>query len=88
MLGNIGMPELLVIFLFVLIFFGAKKIPDMAKGLGQGMREFRNAMKDIEDTVKHHADPDTIDDKGSTTPAGSIPRALPPDHSTETKSTV
>ena len=88
MLGNIGMPELLVIFLFVLIFFGAKKIPDMAKGLGQGMREFRNAMKDVEDTVKNHAGSDLFDEKGSTAPGGSIPRALPPDHSTETKKTV
>ena len=63
MLGNIGMPELLVIFLFILIFFGAKKIPEIAKGLGQGMREFRRAMKDVEETVQHHSISDLLDDK-------------------------
>jgi len=53
MLGNIllfgmpGGPEWLIIILFVIIFFGAKKIPDIARGLGQGMREFRKATDEI-----------------------------------------
>jgi sec-independent protein translocase protein TatA len=55
-LGGVGMQEILVIGLFVLIFFGAKKIPDFMKGLGRGVREFKDAVKDVkrevEDTTK------------------------------------
>jgi sec-independent protein translocase protein TatA len=54
-LGGVGMQELLVIGLFVLIFFGAKKIPDFMKGLGKGVREFKNGLndvkKDFEDSI-------------------------------------
>ncbi|MDA0334379.1 MAG: twin-arginine translocase TatA/TatE family subunit [bacterium] len=43
--------ELLVIFLVVLLLFGAKRIPEMAKGLGKGIREFRSAVKDVQQEV-------------------------------------
>lgn len=50
------MQEILVIGLFVLIFFGAKKIPDFMKGLGKGVREFKDAVgnvkKEVEDSTK------------------------------------
>jgi sec-independent protein translocase protein TatA len=39
-------PELLVILLIVLLLFGAKKLPELAKGLGQGLREFKTAVKE------------------------------------------
>ncbi|QSE97492.1 Sec-independent protein translocase subunit TatA/TatB [Fulvivirga lutea] len=55
----IGMPggwEWIIIILVVLIFFGAKKIPELARGLGKGIREFKDATKeikkDIEDSSK------------------------------------
>lgn len=51
MFGNIGTGEILIILLIVLIFFGAKKIPDLASGLGKGIREFRKAAKDIQEDV-------------------------------------
>jgi sec-independent protein translocase protein TatA len=73
MIGNIGMPELLVIFLFILIFFGSKKIPDIAKGLGQGMREFRKAMKDIDNTIHSNAISDILEDKDSHPAAVAAP---------------
>lgn len=41
----------MVIGLFVLIFFGAKKIPEFAKGLGKGFREFKDAVKDVKKEV-------------------------------------
>lgn len=41
-----------VIGLFVLVFFGAKKIPEFARGLGKGIREFKDAVKDVEKEVK------------------------------------
>jgi len=47
---NIGLSELLIILLFIFIFFGAKKIPDIAQGIGKGIREFRNAARDIDPT--------------------------------------
>ena len=51
MFGNIGLPEILIIFLIILIFFGAKKIPDIAQGMGKGIREFKKAVKDVGDDV-------------------------------------
>jgi len=47
MLGGIGSTELIVIFLVILIFFGANKIPELARGLGQGMNEFKKASSNI-----------------------------------------
>jgi sec-independent protein translocase protein TatA len=46
-LGGVGVQEILLIGVFVLIFFGAKKIPDFMKGLGKGVREFKNGMSEI-----------------------------------------
>jgi sec-independent protein translocase protein TatA len=51
-LGGIGMQELLIIGLFILIFFGAKKIPDFMKGLGKGVREFKEGVKDVTKDVE------------------------------------
>ncbi len=48
-MGNLGMPEILIIVLVLLIFFGAKKIPELAQGLGKGIREFKKAVKDTDD---------------------------------------
>lgn len=52
-LGGVGTQELLLIGIFVLIFFGAKKIPEFMKSLGKGAREFKEGInsykKDIED---------------------------------------
>jgi len=45
---NIGWQEILFILLIVLLLFGAKKIPDFAKSLGKGIREFKKGLKDIE----------------------------------------
>lgn len=51
LIGMPGMGEWMVIGLFVLIFFGAKKIPEFAKGLGKGIREFKDAVKDVKKEV-------------------------------------
>ena len=45
MLGDIGMPELLVILGVAVLLFGGKKIPEVAKGLGEGIRNFKSAIK-------------------------------------------
>jgi sec-independent protein translocase protein TatA len=48
-MGNIGATELILILLVVLIFFGSRKIPELAQGLGKGLREFRKAAKEAQD---------------------------------------
>ena len=50
-MGNLGPTELILILLVVVIFFGAKKIPELAQGLGKGIKEFKKATREIEDGV-------------------------------------
>jgi len=45
-LETIGLPELLVILVVAVLLFGGNKIPELAKGLGEGIRNFKNAMKE------------------------------------------
>lgn len=42
---NIGIQELLIVFGIVILLFGAKKIPQLAKGIGEGIKEFRNGLR-------------------------------------------
>ena len=51
-LQGIGVQEILLIGLFVLIFFGAKKIPEFMKGLGKGVKEFKDSMKDVKKDIE------------------------------------
>jgi len=48
-MGNFGVGEWIVVLLVILVLFGAKKIPDLAKGLGKGIKDFKNALKDGEE---------------------------------------
>lgn len=48
-MGNIGTTELILILLVVLVFFGSKKIPELAQGIGKGIREFKKATREIQD---------------------------------------
>jgi len=51
-LGNLGPMEIILIVLAILILFGAKKIPELAQGVGKGMKEFKKALREVEDEVK------------------------------------
>ncbi|MCS7020056.1 MAG: twin-arginine translocase TatA/TatE family subunit [Cytophagales bacterium] len=51
-LGNLGGPELLLILFVILLFFGAKKLPELARGLGRGIREFKDATREIKDEIE------------------------------------
>lgn len=51
LLGPIGGPELIIIALIVLLLFGGKKIPELMKGLGKGVRNFKDGLKDVEDEI-------------------------------------
>lgn len=50
-MGMPSMPELLVILAIVVLLFGAKKIPDLAKGIGKGIKDFKNAVKDDDEKI-------------------------------------
>jgi len=73
-LGEFGMKEILLVLLVILLLFGGRKIPELMKGLGSGIKEFKNAAKD--DTVKK--DPVSTD---PITP--SSPTAEPTVHKTD-----
>jgi sec-independent protein translocase protein TatA len=51
-LGNLAGPDLLIILSIVLILFGAKKLPDLARSMGQSMNEFRKAREDLDRDLK------------------------------------
>ena len=47
-MGEIGLPEILVVLAIALLFFGPSRLPDLAKGLGKGIRGFKEALKEGE----------------------------------------
>ena len=66
MFGNLGAGEIILIVLVVLLLFGAKKIPELARGIGKGMSEFKKGIKDVESEIKSAGDESKkIDDKKS-----------------------
>jgi sec-independent protein translocase protein TatA len=80
---NLGGPDLIVILLIVLLLFGAKKLPELARGMGQAMKEFNKAKEDIETEIKKTGDELTVQtpkesqpQKPTTTPP--VPTITPP----------
>lgn len=51
-LGSLGFWEILLIVLVILLLFGGKKIPELMRGLGKGMKSFRQGMNEVEDEIK------------------------------------
>ncbi|MBL9135441.1 MAG: twin-arginine translocase TatA/TatE family subunit [Verrucomicrobiales bacterium] len=49
---NLGWGEIVLILVVVLLLFGAKKLPELARGLGQGIKEFKKATKDVQDDLQ------------------------------------
>ena len=58
-----GLPEILGIGLILLLIFGGKKIPELMRGLGKGINEFKKGVKDIEEDVKKDTDKSESNDK-------------------------
>jgi len=54
---NLGPWEIILILLVVLLLFGAKRLPELAKGLGQGIKEFKGAMNDAKQEIEDAGDP-------------------------------
>ena len=61
MFSGIGTFEILIILFIILLLFGAKKLPELAKGLGKGIKEFKKASNDIKEEVKNATDIDSED---------------------------
>lgn len=54
-MGPIGIPELLIILAIILLIFGASRLPEIGKGIGQGIKNFKSSMKDsIDDGAAKH----------------------------------
>ncbi len=60
---NLGPWEIVLIILFVIILFGGKKLPELARGLGLGLTEFKKATREIKDEVQNAADEVNVDEK-------------------------
>lgn len=73
---DMGLPEILLILFVILLLFGAKKLPELAQGLGKGIREFKKAMKDTEDEVKGSVD---VANRPPNTPT-QLPYSQPPQY--------
>ncbi len=52
LLGGLGTGEIIIIALIVLLLFGGKKIPELMKGIGKGVKNFKDGLKDVEDEIK------------------------------------
>ena len=63
-MGNFGVTEIILILLVVVLLFGGRKIPELMKGLGQGMKEFKKASKVEDEPDKMHAEDKSEEKKG------------------------
>lgn len=72
LLFNLGTGEIIVIVLVVLLLFGGKKIPELMKGVGKGVRSFKQGLNEVEDEIKKASDTSDDSAKGTTAsnPAG------------------
>lgn len=59
MLGSFGVQELLVIFLILVLLFGATKLPQIGRGIGEGIRNFKSGLKSDSDSKPHLEDGET-----------------------------
>jgi len=76
MFGNLGFSELLVIMFIVLLLFGPKKLPELARGLGKGLNEFRRAANDVKREL-------TIDENDIRVPEARKPELNKPEVKSE-----
>ena len=57
--GPIGIPEMLIILLIIILIFGASRLPEIGKGIGQGIKNFKSSVKDTDTDTKHSNDQST-----------------------------
>ncbi len=61
--GTVGASEIIIVALIVLLLFGGKKIPELMKGIGKGVKSFKDGMKGIEDDIKSSGQEDKEENK-------------------------
>jgi TatA/E family protein of Tat protein translocase len=78
---GIGGPELLLIMFIILLLFGANRLPELAKGIGKSVREFKKAASGVEEEVRRameeHEEPPPKKFPPQPPPAGAVPQAAP-----------
>ena len=57
MFGKLGLPELLIILVIVILIFGANRLPEIGRGIGRGIRNFKESTRDGQDKDKDDKDP-------------------------------
>ena len=87
MLGlfNLGGPEVILILAAMLLLFGAKRLPELAKGLGQSIKEFKKATREVTDEIQNSADDNssaarrapTPNPQPGTQPQPTVPQSSP-----------
>jgi TatA/E family protein of Tat protein translocase len=75
---DIGLPELVVILGIALLVFGPKKLPDLAKGLGKAIREFKNATEEVKESLRKETEDLQEEEKpvGRDSPAVALPEKI------------
>ncbi len=63
MFGSLGATEIILIIVAIVLLFGAKKIPELAQGIGKGMKEFKKAVKEVEEDITEIKDEVKSDNK-------------------------
>jgi len=63
MFGSLGATEIILIIVAIVLLFGAKKIPELAQGVGKGMKEFKKAVKEVEEDITDIKDDVKSDNK-------------------------
>lgn len=77
-MGPIGWPELIILLVVVLIIFGPGKLPDIGNAIGRGVREFRKASSDLEESIRGETKPAQPGNGGSSTSTTGTPGSAGP----------
>lgn len=77
-IGNLAGPDLIIILLIILVLFGAKRLPELARGMGQAMKEFQKAKEDFTDEMhRSGAAPDEVKVRPAATTVARIENPPP-----------
>lgn len=76
-MGNIGFPELIVIFVVALLVFGPRRLPELGRSLGRGLAEFRRASSDLKNSIEREIEAAEIESAKIVQPVAETPKATP-----------
>ena len=73
-LGNLGGPDLIIVLLIILVLFGAKKLPELARGMGSAIKEFQKAKDEFSNEIHSAGKTDATKTADVQTPAATVPQ--------------